>query len=200
MKISARGIFYLKTVIHLSAVATFIWLAYIVDQDLLGADPVKEMIHFLGKTALNFLLLTLLITPIIKRFKQPLLIRVRRLLGLYSFAWVCLHLLVFIWLELNWELLLFFDEVVKRPYLSFGAIAWVILLLLSVTSIAAIKRMMKRNWLTLHRTVYWAVLLATIHYYWSVKAGLIEVSIYLAICLYLLVERKQYFKSLLKFR
>lgn len=198
MKISVRGILILKVFIHLAATMTFIWFAYLVDQDLLGADPVKEMIHFLGKTALNFLLLTLLITPVIKRFKQPLLIRVRRLLGLYSFAWVCLHLLTFVWLELDWELLLFFDEVVKRPYLSLGAIAWIILLLLSITSINAIKRMMKSKWLTLHRFVYWAVLFATIHYYWSVKSGLIEASIYLAVCFFLLAQRKQYFLSLLK--
>lgn len=200
MKISVSGIFYLKVIIHLSALATFIWFAYLVDQDLLGADPVKEMIHFLGKTSLNFLLLTLAVTPVIKRFKQPLLIRVRRLLGLYSFAWVCLHLLVFVWLELNWQFALFFDEVVKRPYLTLGATAWIILLLLSITSINAIKRLMKKNWLTLHRFVYWATLFATIHYYWSVKSGLIEATIYLGICFYLLIERKQYFRSLLKRR
>jgi len=200
MKISARGIFVLKLFIHLCALATLLWLAYLVENDYLGADPVKEMIHFLGKTALNFLLLTLLVTPLIKRFKQPLLIRVRRLLGLYSFAWVCLHLLVFIWLELSWELSLFIEEVIRRPYLSLGAIAWVILLLLSVTSFEFFKRLMKRNWLTLHRFVYWATLFATIHYYWSVKAGLIEATIYLAICLVLLLERKQYFLSLLKRR
>ncbi|PKG38076.1 protein-methionine-sulfoxide reductase heme-binding subunit MsrQ [Psychromonas sp. Urea-02u-13] len=200
MKISVRGIFYLKVVIHLSAIATLTWLAYLVDQDLLGADPVKELTHFLGKTALNFLLLSLAITPVIKRFKQPLLIRVRRLLGLYSFAWVSLHLLVFIWLDLQWEFLLFFDEVIKRPYLSFGAVALIILLLLSITSITAIKKKMKKSWLTLHRFVYWAALFATIHYYWSVKSGLIEPTIYLAICFYLLSERKQYFRTLLKFR
>ena len=200
MKISVRAIFYLKFVIHFSALGTFLWLAYLVDQGLLGADPVKDMIHFLGKTSLNFLLLTLLVTPVAKRFKQPLLIRVRRLLGLYSFAWVCLHLLVFIWLELNWELILLIDEVIKRPYLNFGAMALIILLLLSITSINAIKRKMKRHWLTLHRFVYWAVLFATIHYYWSVKSGLIEPSIYLFLCAYLLAERKQYFLSLFKGR
>ena len=200
MKISGRGIFYLKITIHLSAIGTLIWLAYLVEQDLLGADPVKELTHFLGKTSLNFLLLTLLVTPVIKQFKQPLLIRVRRLLGLYSFTWVCLHLLVFIWLDLRWEFVLFIDEVIKRPYLSFGAIAWVILLLLSITSINAIKRAMKRNWLTLHRFVYWAVLFASIHYYWSVKSGLFEAYIYLGICLFLLAQRKQYFLSLLKRR
>ena len=200
MKISPRGIFYLKLFIHLSSLGTLVWLAYLIESDYLGADPVKEMIHFLGKTSLNFLLLTLFVTPFIKRFKQPLLIRVRRLLGLYSFVWVCLHLLTFVWLELDWHLLLFFDEVIKRPYLSLGAIAWVILLLLTITSINSIKRRMKRNWLTLHRFVYWAVLFATIHYYWSVKSGLIEASIYLAICIFLLLQRKQYFSSLIKRR
>jgi methionine sulfoxide reductase heme-binding subunit len=197
MKISVRGVFYLKIAIHLSAIATLVWLVYLIEKDLLGADPVKEMTHFLGKASLNFLLLTLAVTPLIKRFKQPLLIRVRRLLGLYSFVWVCLHLLVFIWLDLQWEFLLFFDEVIKRPYLSLGATAWVILLLLSITSINSIKRMMKRNWLTLHRFVYWAALFASIHYYWSVKSGLTEPIIYLIIVALLMQERRQYFKSLL---
>jgi len=200
MKISTRGIFVLKLFIHLCALATLLWLAYLVENDHLGADPVKEMIHFLGKTGLNFLLLTLSVTPLIKRLKQPLLIRVRRLLGVYSFAWICLHLLVFIWLELGWELALFIDEVIKRPYLSLGTIAWIILLLLTITSFEFFKRLMKRNWLTLHRFVYWAVLFATIHYYWSVKAGLVEAGIYLFICLVLLLERKQYFLSFIKQR
>ena len=198
MKLSVRGVFYLKVFIHLSALATLAWLAYLIDQNLLGADPIKELTHFLGKTSLNFLLLTLLVTPVIKQFKQPLLIRVRRLLGVYSFFWVCLHLLVFIWLDLQWEFLLFFEEVLKRPYLSLGAIAWIILLLLTITSLNTIRKKMKKNWLTLHRFVYWAVLFSTIHYYWSVKAGLFEASIYLAICLFLLLQRKNYFLSLFK--
>jgi len=200
MKLSPRSLFYVKVFIHLAALLTFAWLAYLLENDHLGADPVKELIHFLGKTALNFLLLTLLVTPLIKRLKQPLLIRIRRLLGLYSFAWVCLHLLVFIWLELAWELSLFIEEVIKRPYLSLGTIAWVILLLLSVTSFEFFKRLMKRNWLTLHRFVYWSVLFATIHYYWSVKSGLIEATIYLGMCAILLLERKPYFLSFFKRR
>lgn len=198
MKISPRGIFYLKLFIHLGATMTFSWLAYLIENDYLGADPVKELIHFLGKTGLNFLFMTLLVTPLIKRFKLPLLIRVRRLLGLYSFAWICLHLLVFVWLELNWELLLFIDEVIKRPYLSLGAVAWIILLLLSITSVNALRKLMKKNWLTLHRFVYWVAVFAVVHYYWSVKSGLIEATIYIVICLLLLSERKRYFISLFK--
>ncbi|MFT6987049.1 MAG: sulfoxide reductase heme-binding subunit YedZ [Psychromonas sp.] len=197
MKISVKGVLIIKTVIHLSALATFLYLYYLIDSGRLGADPVKEMIHFLGKTALNFLFLTLLVTPVAKRFKQPLLIRTRRLLGIYSFVWACLHLTTFLWLELNWQFFLFIDEVVKRPYLSFGAATWIILLLLTITSLNSIKNKMKKAWFTLHRFVYWAALFAVIHYYWSVKAGLIEATIYIVICLLLLVQRKAYFKSLL---
>ncbi|AGH82105.1 ferric reductase domain-containing protein [Psychromonas sp. CNPT3] len=198
MKISPNGIFFLKIFIHLSAFMTLLYLWYLIESDLLGADPVKDLIHFLGKTALNFLLLTLSVTPITKRFKQPLLIQVRRLLGLYSFFWAILHLLTFIWLELDWTFSLFVTEVIKRPYLSLGAITWVILLLLSITSINKIKRLMKRNWLTLHRFVYWGALFAVIHYYWSVKSGVVEASIYIVICFVLLSERKQYFKQFMK--
>ncbi|MEI6898067.1 MAG: protein-methionine-sulfoxide reductase heme-binding subunit MsrQ [Psychromonas sp.] len=199
-KLSPRAVTFIKVIIHLISLSTLMYLYLLISSDRLGADPVKEMIHFLGKTALNYLLITLTITPLCKRFKQPLLMRLRRLLGLYSFAWACLHVLVFVWLELNWELLLFVDEVIKRPYLSFGALTWVILLLLSITSVDAFKRLMKRNWLTLHRFVYWALSFAVIHYYWSVKSGVIEATIYIAIALFLLMERKQYFLSLFKGR
>tara|TARA_R110001583_G_scaffold10889_11_gene49912 strand:- start:12496 stop:13119 length:624 start_codon:yes stop_codon:yes gene_type:complete len=187
----------IKVIIHLISICTLAYLYLLIDSNRLGADPVKEMIHFLGKTGLNYLLLTLAITPISKRFKQPLLGRLRRLLGLYSFAWVLLHLTAFLWLELNWEVSLLIQEVIKRPYLTLGMIAWIILLLLSITSLTVIKRKMKQAWFTLHRWVYVAVLLATIHYYWSVKSGLIEPTIYFVLCFILLRERSHYFKSLL---
>lgn len=196
MKISVTGIFWIKVLIHSGVIITSFYLWYLVDQDLLGADPVKEMIHFMGKTALNFLLLTLMITPLIKIAKQPLLIRLRRLLGLYSFVWACLHVLVLLSLELSWQFAFFVDEVLKRPYLSLGMIAWIILLLLAVTSINRLKKRMKKAWFSLHRLVYLAVFLASIHYYWSVKSGLIEPTIYLLICLLLLAYRKNYFKKL----
>lgn len=196
-KIPPIAITLIKAIIHLVSLSVLIYFYLLIDSNRLGADPVKEMIHFLGKTGLNYLLITLAITPISKRFKQPLLGRLKRLLGLYSFAWVCLHLTAFLWLELNWEVSLLIDEVIKRPYLTLGMLAWVILLLLSITSLNVIKRRMKQAWFTLHRGVYVAVLLATIHYYWSVKSGLIEPTIYFVICFILLRERSQYFKSTL---
>jgi sulfoxide reductase heme-binding subunit YedZ len=199
-RLTDKDILAIKTLIHLAALFTFLYLWLLVEQDALGADPVKEMIHFLGKTALNFLLLSLCISPLAKRLRQTSLFNLRRLLGLYSFFWACLHLLVFAWLELNWQLLLFVEEVIKRPYMTLGGITWIILLALSITSITAIRRKMKKSWLTLHRFVYWAAIFACIHYYWSVKSAVFEPTIYLIICLILLSERKNYFKSFVRKR
>ena len=197
-KIPPIAITLLKVIIHLMSLCVLLYLYLLIDSGRLGADPVKEMIHFLGKTALNYLLITLAITPIVKRFKQPLLARLKRLLGLYAFIWTCLHLTTFLWLELDWEIVLLFEEVIKRPYLTLGMSAWTILFLLSVTSITPIKRKMKQAWFTLHRWVYVAAILGVVHYYWSVKSGVIEPVIYCIICFILLRERSQYFNSLLK--
>lgn len=197
---TTRDIFSAKILIHLSAAFVVLYLSLLIEQGALGADPVKELIHFTGKTAINFLLITLTISPLSKYFKQPLLIQLRRVLGLYSFTWACLHLIVFIWLELNWRLSLFIEEVIERPYMTLGALTWIILFLLSITSFTFIRKKMKRYWLTLHRFVYWAALFAVIHYYWSVKSEIIEPMIYISICLFLLAQRQKYFKKLLKIK
>lgn len=195
-KLPPLAITLIKAIIHLSALSTLAYLYLLIDSGQLGADPVKEVIHFLGKTGVNFLLLCLAITPLCKRLKQPGLMRLRRLLGLYSFAWITLHIIAFAWLELNWQLMFLLEEVVKRPYLAVGMVAWVILLLLSITSINALKRKMKQAWVTLHRWVYVALLLGVVHYYWSVKSGLIEATIYIIVALLLLSERRSFFKAL----
>jgi len=195
MKLTPKGVFWLKVLIHLVLLSTFVYLWYLVDQDLLGADPVKEMTHFLGKAALNTLIITLCITPVAKQFKLGLLLQTRRVLGLYAFLWATLHLLLFAWLELQWDIALFFTEVVKRPYLTLGALAWFILLLLSITSLTSIRKKIKKSWQTLHRFVYIALLFIVIHYYWSVKSGVIEASIYIAIALCLLWLRREEIKK-----
>jgi len=196
-KIPPIAITLIKVIIHLASLSTLVYFYLLIDSGRLGADPVKEMIHFLGKTGLNYLLITLSITPLSKRFRQPLLGRLKRLLGLYTFTWICLHFAVFLWLELNWEVGLLIDEVIKRPYLTLGMLAWFILLLLSITSLNVIRKKMKQTWFTLHRWVYVAVVLGVVHYYWSVKSGLIEPTIYFTLCFILLRERSQYFKSVI---
>lgn len=195
-KITPLGITLIKVIIHIASLMVLVYFYLLIDSGRLGADPVKEMIHFLGKTTLNYLLLTLAITPLCKRFKQPLLIRLRRLIGLYCFTWASLHVATFFWLELNGQFVLLIEEVVKRPYLTFGMLTWLILFALSITSINVFKRKMKKYWFTLHHFVYLAVILGAIHYYWSVKSGLSEPIIYFVIVFILLRERSQYFKSL----
>ena len=197
-KITPLGITLIKAIIHLASLMVLAYLYLLIDSGRLGADPVKEMIHFLGKTTLNYLLITLTITPLCKRLKQPLLVRLRRLIGLYCFAWACLHVTAFLWLELDAQWVLLLEEVVKRPYLTLGMLAWLILLALSITSINALKRKMKKSWFTLHHFVYLAVALGAIHYYWSVKSGLTEPIIYFVIVAILLRERSQYFRKLFR--
>lgn len=140
--------------------------------------------------ALKFLLSTLLITPLARYGKQPLLIRVRRLLGLWCFAWATLHLVSYSLLELGISnLALLGSEMVAHPYLTLGLISWFILLLLTLTSFQKAQKALGRRWQTLHNMLYIVLILAPIHYLWSVKVLSPQPWIYAIIALILLVLR-----------
>lgn len=200
MPLKPKHILGLKVVIHIAQLFSLTWLVFAVINGHLGADPVQPIIHFTGKAALNTLLITLLISPVAKKFKQGQLIRTRRLLGLYSFAWAAIHLTAFAWLDLALEWALLGSEIIKRPYLVLGAVVWVILFLLAVTSTQAIQRRMGKKWQQLHNWVYVAAILAPIHYYWSVKSEILEPSIYIGFSLILLWVRKDKIQRWLHFK
>lgn len=121
----------------------------------LGADPGKDIQHFTGITALKFLLATLLVSPLARYAKQPLLFRTRRLLGLWCFAWATLHMASYALLELGIQNLgLLGRELVSRPWLTPGMTGWIILFLLMLTSTQAAQRKMGKRWQTLHYYVY----------------------------------------------
>lgn len=194
MKITSRHITGLKVIIHL---VTLSFLAFMIYQTLtggLGADPVEGLSHFTGKAALNTLMITLLISPIARRFKLGALIKVRRLIGLYSFFWAAIHLLVYLALDLNFDGSLLASEIASRPYLTLGAISWLILFALAITSTQSIQRRLGPRWQKLHNWVYLALLLAPIHYYWSVKSGITEPVLYILATLILLACRHKTFK------
>jgi len=194
-KFSTKGkVNTLKCLIHLASLSPLIWLYYHAFNDGLGADPVKEVIHFTGIGAFNLLLITLLVSPLAKWRKQGWLLQVRRLLGLYSFAYALLHLLNFIAFDLQFAWGLLLNEIIKRPYISIGMAAFIILLSLSVTSITAIKRKMGKRWQRLHNYSYLALALVAVHFYWSVKSEIIEPSIYIGLSLFLLALRKEKIK------
>lgn len=186
----ARRIFLLKVVIHLGALFPLVWLYYQAFHDGLGADPVKAVIHFSGKGALNILLLTLCISPVAKIFRQGYLINVRRLVGLYAFFYACVHLANFILFDLQNDFSLLLSEIIKRPYITVGMLALILLLALAVTSPMNVRRKMGRNWQRLHNSIYLIVLLVCTHYIWSVKSDIIEPLIYFAISFVLLWLRK----------
>ncbi|HIF9185026.1 TPA: protein-methionine-sulfoxide reductase heme-binding subunit MsrQ [Photobacterium damselae] len=197
MRITPKQITIIKSMVHIFSLIFMIYFVLLTLQGGFGADPVKGMEHFTGKAALNMLLLTLLVSPLAKVFRQGLLMKLRRMLGLYSFFWATLHFAIYISLDLGFDFSLLGEEIFKRPYLTIGAVCWVILLLLAATSFQKIQRKMGKTWQTLHYWVYLALILAPIHYYWSVKSGLIEPSLYLVVAVLLLIWRKDFFMRLL---
>ena len=187
-----------KLFIHLAALLPLINAYYLALTDQLGADPVESIIHFTGIGAFNLLLLSLAITPISKRFKISILLKVRRLVGLYSFTYALCHLLNFLVFEVQFDWSLFLNEIIDRPYITIGMIALLTMLALAITSISLLKKRMGKNWQKLHNWDYLAALLVGIHFYWSVKSEIIEPSIYLFITLMLLAFRFKKFKKKIK--
>ncbi|MCE0812108.1 protein-methionine-sulfoxide reductase heme-binding subunit MsrQ [Buttiauxella sp. A2-C1_F] len=170
MRLTAKQIMWLKVGLHLAAFLPFVWLFYAANQGFLSADPAKDIQHFTGRMALKLLLATLLVTPLARYGKQPLLIRTRRLLGLWCFAWATLHLTSYAMLELGISnLALLGKELVTRPYLTLGIISWLVLLSLAATSTQSLQRKLGSRWQKLHNFVYLVAILAPIHYLWSVK-------------------------------
>lgn len=198
MRLGNTQIILIKVIVHAANLFALLWLTFAVINGYLGSDPVQYIAHFTGKGILHLLFLTLLITPLAKFFKLGFLYKFRRLLGLYSFFWACLHLLTFMWLELAWEFSLITTEVVTRPYLTLGIAAWIILFLLAITSTKKIQARMGKHWQSLHNWVYVAIVFGSIHYYWSVKSEIIRPGFYIIITILLLALRQEKLRRWLK--
>lgn len=196
IRLSLKQITGLKVLLHLAGFLPLLWLLLSIDQGWLSADPAKDIQHFTGRMALKFLLASLAVTPLARYGKQPLLIRVRRLLGLWCFAWATLHLVSYSLLELGISNLgLLGSELISRPYLTLGILCWIVLLLLAATSFQRAQRTLGKRWQTLHNAVYLVAILAPVHYLWSVKILSPQPWIYALIAAILLAWR---YKKLLK--
>nr|WP_234472759.1 protein-methionine-sulfoxide reductase heme-binding subunit MsrQ [Pantoea sp. S61] len=194
-----RHITLLKVVLHLAAFLPFVYLFMAASQGWLSADPAKDIQHFTGRMALKLLLATLLVTPLTRYLKQPLLIRTRRLLGVWCFAWACLHLTSYYLLELGYNhLQLLGSEIISRPYLLLGMICWLVLFTLAITSFQRAQRKLGRRWQTLHNGIYLVAILAPIHYLWSVKVFSPQPWIYALLALVLLGWRYNKLRNLLR--
>lgn len=163
----------LRILIHLGCFLPFVWLSYVLaigDETALGADPIKEIEHFLGYTAIIIFCVMFVLGIVLQLLNKNQYQILRRPLGLWAFAWALLHVASYLFLELNLELNLFVSELANRPYLILGAIAFIILLIMAMTSLPQIKQWLGKRWFTVHQFAYVAIVCAFIHYYWSVKS------------------------------
>lgn len=159
-----------------------------LDADL-GANPLERVTDVTGQWGLRFLLLTLAVTPLRRLTGWNRLLRFRRMLGLFVFFYISLHFLTWVWLdqELNWGNIT--ADIAKRPYVTVGFTAWLLLLSLAVTSTRGMMRRLGRNWQRLHRAVYAIGVLGVLHYIWLVKADLLQPLIYAGVLALLLLVR-----------
>jgi sulfoxide reductase heme-binding subunit YedZ len=162
-----RAIYWLVWTGCLLPIPLLIWWFY--DDDL-GANPAKRGLHFLGEWGLRLLVIGLAITPLRKLFGWGWLQRFRRTIGLFAAAYIALHLLVYIGLDQNFDWAEIWRDIVKRPYITFGMLAFVLMLPLAITSTnAMIRRLGARRWRSLHRLAYVIAPLGVLHYDLLVK-------------------------------
>jgi sulfoxide reductase heme-binding subunit YedZ len=178
-----------KPAVFALALLPFALIVWDAAHDQLGTDPVAQLEHRSGDWTLRLLLLTLAITPLRRLTGYAALLRLRRMLGLFAFFYACVHLATYLVVDLGgyWSQLL--SEIAKRPYMTVGFSAWLLLLPLALTSTRAMMRRLGRNWQRLHRLVYPAALLACLHFLWLVKADRREPLLYLAAFAALMLAR-----------
>ena len=155
----------------------------------LGANPVEQITRTTGDWTLRLLLLTLAVTPLRRLTGWSELLRLRRMIGLYSFFYAGLHLTTYVWLDQGFNLAWVLEDVLERPYITVGFAAFLMLLPLAITSNQWSIRRLGRRWKRLHRLVYPAAFAGVLHFLWLVKADLREPLIYLGVLSLLLILR-----------
>ncbi len=187
-----------KPVVFALCLLPLVWLVFGAVADRLGANPAEALIRALGDWTLRFLCLTLAVTPLRVRTRTPQLARFRRMLGVFTFFYACLHLLAYAWLDMGLEPAEIGRDILKRPFILVGFATWLLLLPLALTSAnRAVRWLGGRQWQALHRLVYLIAGLALLHFFWmrSGKNDFAEVAVYGAVIGTLLLERLvRYFK------
>jgi sulfoxide reductase heme-binding subunit YedZ len=181
--------YVIKPLLFIFCLIPFAALTVGAVNDTLGVNPVEKLTHETGEWTLRLLLLTLTITPLRRITGHAWLIKLRRMLGLFSFFYACLHFITYIWLDqfFDWREIL--ADIPKRPFITVGFIAFVLLIPLALTSTNKMMRRLKKKWLQLHKLVYVIAVLGCLHFLWVVKADTIEPLVYFVILLLLLGYR-----------
>ena len=155
----------------------------------LGANPIEALLHEFGRWGLKFLLLSLAITPLRRWTGWNWLIRFRRMLGLFAFFYILLHFVVYAVLDQGLDIAVIIEDVLKRPYITLGMAALLMLVPLAVTSTKGMMRRLGKRWQKLHRLVYVIAILGVWHFYWQVKLDTLDATVYALILAGLLGTR-----------
>ena len=157
--------------------------------DELGANPFEVLTRSTGEWTLRFLFITLAMTPLRQLTGSAWPLRLRRMLGLFTFFYVCIHLSTYIWLDhfFDWDEI--WRDIVKRPYITIGMLAFTLLTPLALTSTKKMMKRLGRRWKSLHKLIYLIAILGVLHFLLLVKADLFEPIIYASILLILFFVR-----------
>lgn len=166
MTLSTARLMYLKRAVFMAALVPMIMYLWLAFNQALGANPIEALTRASGDWTLYFLCLTLAITPLRRITGQHWLQALRRMLGLFVFFYGCLHLTTFIWFDHFFDAVEILRDVWKRPFITVGFAAFLLLIPLAVTSTNAMQRRLGRQWSRLHRVVYAVVLFALLHFWW----------------------------------
>jgi sulfoxide reductase heme-binding subunit YedZ len=182
---------HIKSIVFLLALLPLGRLIWLGSEQDLGANPIEFITRSMGTWTLVFLCLSLAMTPARMLTRWTGFIHLRRMLGLFCFFYATLHFLIWLWLDHNFSLGAMWQDVLERPYITFGFLAFVLLIPLALTSNRWAQRKLGRRWSHLHRLIYGIAILAILHYWWH-KAGKSDyetVSIYLGVIVVLLLLR-----------
>ncbi|RUQ31870.1 MAG: protein-methionine-sulfoxide reductase heme-binding subunit MsrQ [Candidatus Competibacteraceae bacterium] len=167
-----------KPLVFLMSLLPLAWIGWLAWQGELGANPVETLSHRTGDWSLRFLLLTLAVTPVRRWTGWNRLQQFRRMLGLFAFFYVSLHFAVYLIFDQFFDWTAIVADVIKRPYITVGFAAFLLLIPLAITSTHGMMRRLGRNWQRVHRLVYLIAVLGVLHYAWLVKADLTEPLLY----------------------
>ena len=198
-----------KPIVFIACLLPLAWLVagtFGLDNISLGADPVAKILHELGQWGLRFIVITLCVSPLRSLLNWPWLVLLRRMLGLFAFTYILLHFLTWLILDqglfipnsgFSWHSII--KDITKRPYITIGFTALLMLIPLAVTSTNAMMRRLGKRWQKLHRLIYVIAVLGVWHYYWQVKKDVREPLVFAAIVFALLAWRYWRYQKRLRF-
>jgi methionine sulfoxide reductase heme-binding subunit len=163
---------WIKPPVFVACLIPLVQVIYLGFTDNLTANPIEFITRFTGSWALIFLLITLAVTPLRKITGRNDLIKLRRMLGLFAFFYALLHFSTYLVLDLFFDFSAIAKDIIKRPYITVGFTAFVLMISLAVTSTADMIRRLGKRWQQLHRLVYVVAIAGVIHFYWLVKADI----------------------------